>query len=616
MDPRRVQAQFYSAQNESMIVNLVAQDFTRRTGSQLSERQATRLERTVTHYMDEVWEQNGPRPIQELNREVITTTINDFSTYLRRNSEQVPQNEVIQRVVTMPQRPVYQEEMPQQMLMDTGDRYEQLQQERNQGQAKPPRVPDFRLSIEDDGPSALSQFELAKKFREEEAAKVMPRASTSTSTSTSTFASTFSPASATIVPDPNGNSTLTLAGTSDVKPVLQQDYLIKQESVVSYRENEENLFVYSADRDWLNNPNQTRYNFTINFDVGNNRQGFGLGASATKKFKNIVRIELVKMIIPAEGIDIVMQNNSTTGVTTNTSVQMNALSFPYIVLRIPELDGNNYGSDNALDNAFGVLQYDANWNTDNTNITDGRGFLAMIPKFMKCQKVYSPTPLSTLTKLTFQIQRPSGSFISDLSDSLRIYKISPCSIGSSVPYTGATNYNDAKLTDTGAASGNPLYYIIQTNEAFSRFTFTTGDRILINGLDPTVIGTAAATDLVSYLQRSDGLIVVAVGFISPTGSPPTITDGFNAAGYANYIVVQAPFTNITNPALVTSSAPYIPAVKPFGGSTANNLALGTTLNTTIFTSGRVLNLSHQTQLVFRVITREMDPTMRVRPDNM
>jgi hypothetical protein len=463
------------------------------------------------------------------------------------------------------------------------------------------------LSIEDDGPSALSQFELAKKFREEEASKIVPRGPAPAS------------APATLVPDPNGNPTLTLAGTSDVKPVLQQDYLIKQDSVVSYRENEENLFVYSADRDWLNNPNQTRYNFTVNFDVGNNKQGFGLGASATKKFKNIVRIELVKIIIPAEGIDVVMQNTSTNAVNTNTLIQMNALSFPYIVLRIPELDGNNYGSDNTLDNAFGVVQYDANWNTDNTNITDGRGFLAMIPKFMKCQKVYSPTPLSTLTKLTFQIQRPSGSFISDVSDSLRIYKISPCALSASVPYTGATNYNDAKLTDTGVASspyGNPLYYIIQTYEAFTRFTFTTGDRILMNGLDPTAIGTAAATDLVSYLQRADGLIVVAVGFISPTGSPPTIIDGFNAAGYANYIVVQAPFMNPTNPALVTSSSPYIPQVKPFGGSTANNLALGVTLNTTTFTSGRILNLSHQTQIVLRVITREMDPTMRVRPDNM
>ena len=77
-------------------------------------------------------------------------------------------------------------------------------------------------------------------------------------------------------------------------------------------------------------------------------------------------------------------------------------------LRIPELDTNNYGSDNFLDNAFGILQYDANWNSDNTNLTDSRGWLAMIPKHLKCQKVYQPTPLSTLTKLTFQFLRPSG----------------------------------------------------------------------------------------------------------------------------------------------------------------------------------------------------------------
>lgn len=39
---------------------------------------------------------------------------------------------------------------------------------------------------------------------------------------------------------------------------LPQDFLIKQDDVINYKEIESNLVLYSADRDWLNNNSQTR----------------------------------------------------------------------------------------------------------------------------------------------------------------------------------------------------------------------------------------------------------------------------------------------------------------------------------------------------------------------
>lgn len=603
MDPRRVQTQFFSGQNEAMIIGLVTQDFQKRYGP-LGEKESARLERTVEHYLDEVWEQNGPMPLANLNSEVISATISDFTSYLRRGAGQESQANAIQNVVTMPQRPMFadQGQGPQQLLLDTSDRYEQLQQERNQSNGKPPRVPDFRINLDDsNAPTALSQFELAKKQREEEMAKNSQKPAALTQIKDYP--------SAPVTSDPNGNPTLSLAGTTDVAPRLQQDILIKQDPIVNYKEIEENLFVFSADRDWVNNTQQNRYNFTINFDVANNRQGFGLGVSATKKFKNIVRIELIKLIIPAEGLETIMQNTNNISFAPATPISINALSFPYVVLRIPELDGNNYGSDNTLDNAFGIVQYDANWNTDNSNLSDSRGYFAMIPKFLKCQKVYTPTPLATLTKLTFQIQRPSGTYLSDVSDSLRISAIRSCT-GSA--YSGVTPYYNTIYTD---ADGSPLYWILQTQEAFSRFSFSTGDRILLGGIDTSVIpgNGAAAADLKYYLEKADGHLIVSVGFIANG----TITDGFNAAGYANYIVIQAPWKNVSAVSQVDSTTtPYVPYVSPFGGSVTAVNDLGSALDSVNFTAGRILNYSHQTQVVFRVITREMDPTMRVRPDNL
>lgn len=609
MDQRRIQTQFFSSANEEVLINSVINDFKQRVG-QLNEKQETRLERTITHYMDEVWEANGPQPIQTLNREVIGATINDFTTYLRRSQDQPTMSVAVNQVVNMPQRPSYQEmEQPKlQLTMDTGDRFEQIQKERTMTQSKPPKVPDFRVSLEETSTlSPLEQFELAKKAREAEAGRVSGLIGT--------------------VPreeqDPNANPTLSLAGTYENKPTLPQDVLIKQESVVSYKEVEDNLFIWSADRDWVNNTTQTRYNFTINFDTANNRQGFGLGAAVTKKFKNIVRIELIKAILPVEGLEPVMAvtsfTNGSFALTTNTSLQVNALSFPYVSLRIPELDGNNYGSDNFLDNAFGILQYDANWNTDNSTLTDGRGYIAMIPKFLKSQKVYSPTPLATLTKLSFQIQRPTGGYLSDISDSFRVYGVYPDVVNPATTIASGFPYCGTNLTDTGVgATGNSLFYLVRTYECFNRFTFTKGDRVLLSGIDPSNIVSGAnglaVGDLLAWLQDKAGHVLVDIAFISG-GVSPVLSAGFNAGGYANVLIFQAPFLNPASNLMANTSF-NIPAVKPFGGTLANNKTLETPLTTTVFLKGRVLNLSHQTHLVLRIITRELDPTSRVRPDNM
>jgi hypothetical protein len=615
MDPRRIQTQFFSSANEQLLISTVLNDFKQRVG-QISEKQETRLERTITHYMDEVWEANGPQPIQTLNREVVGATVNDFTTYLRRSQDQPTMAAAVNQVVNMPQRPSYQEmEQPKlQLTMDTGDRFEQIQKERTMIQNKAPKVPDFRISLEETSTlSPLEQFELAKKAREAEAGRVSGMIGSA-------------PRIEQQIPqqsDPNGNPTLSLAGTYDNKPSLPQDILIKQESVVSYKEVEDNLFVWSADRDWVNNTTQSRYNFTINFDTANNRHGFGLGAAVTKKFKNIVRIELIKAILPVEGLESVMQlktfTNGTFAIEADTGLQVNALSFPFVTLRIPELDGNNYGSDNYLDNAFGVLQYDANWNTDNYSLVDGRGFIAMIPKFLKSQKVYQPTPLATLTKLTFQIQRPTGAYLSDISDSFRVYGIYPDVVNPATSISATFTYSGTNLVDTGVgATGNSLFYLVRTYECFNRFTFTKGDRVVFAGLDSSVMvsgaNALAVADLMAWIQDPNGHILVDIAFISD-GESSVLSTGYNAAGYANILIIQAPFLNPASNALANTTY-NIPPVKPFGGSTTNNKTLETPLATTVFLKGRVLNLSHQTHLVLRIITRELDPMSRVRPDNM
>lgn len=636
---------FLSPQNEVMLNRLIYQDFQRRLGGELSSKQSERLMRTVRHYMIQVNDTMPVAPVTNKNKTVLENVVPDFLSYLNRaqRSSPTPEEDVTR--------------------MDVSSRFSQVQNERNQAKATPPPPPDFRVPLDEEGPTAISMFEQVRKAREEETARGEARIAQRLQAER-TFEqdqqrsgqldqlvlqdrekgrmlaqreSVNELASRLVTPDPRrlfmkdaldgnpfgqgtplesligesglatANSTIALPDQIRTRPALQQDVLIRQDDIIAYKENEYNLFVYSADRDWLNNRSQNRYNFTVNFDPANNRPGFSLAPTASIKFKNITRIELVKTILPIEGLDII-QTRDVSGdkVVYNTKLNTNILSFPYLNVYIQELDNNNFGTDNALQKAFAVLQYDANWVSDNHAVSKG-GFLAMIPKFLKCQKVYLPTPLSTLTKLTIQIERPDGTLVSPTPDTLDIsgfkssYNLTNCPSG------------DGDVAGTSYADTSGNYIWIQTKTWFSRFEVNQGDRILLGGITfpPSYTGNnAAKTDFLTFLQRPEGHLVVGIARTQITPSDATVyyKDGPNIVGYANYIIIRSkmkdPVLGFTDP-------------DTFGllNNSDNNTFLNTLCPTGVQT-GRLLNLSHQTTLVFRVITRDLDPTTRIRPDNL
>lgn len=620
--PPTVDRQFFSEQNEQQLFSILSQDLQQKQGSGLTRTQMNRLGRTLEHYMQEVWDVNGPMPIQKLNGEAMAATTRDFMSYLRRGeiagslaaSERIvsdpsnqPRMEVAQQRLlqqqggTVPPRPTFESNL----LMDTGGRFEQLQKDRMPPSAPRPPPPDFQISVTSgaDEPSALSLYEQAKKMRDAEASRVQEEAQRlagitnaigDAPTDANPLVRFMSPPS--VQNDPQANPTIAqpiAAIAPTQRGALPQDFLIKQDDIINYKETEYNLVVYSADRDWLTNTRENRYNFSVLFDPGNNRQGFTLSPSSTKKFKNISRIELVKAIIPTEGLITLTQKS---GANYVNDAKLNALTYPYIILRVPELDVNNYGTDDSLNNAFGVLQYDANWYSDNTKLEDG--YLAMIPKFMKCQKVYQPTPLATLQKLTIELNTPEGQPLSSVADTVSIQNIY---LSGSTPGTvNSPNYDSAI-----DASGNGEYIFIQTSTYFSKWQFAEGNRIAIQGLDANQVSggsTLAAQNMIDYLQNPQGLPIVDIAFTG-TGA----ADGANAAGYANLIIVRAPHVDPTTGSVL---------VQPFGGNSIDMTTLGTNLQSTTFTGAKLINLTHQTSIVLRIITRELDPAARVRPDNL
>jgi len=639
--PTRTQNAFLGLQNEEMLNRIAYQDLQRQLGSDLNDKQKVRLLKTVRHYMEEVANDMPQENLKNKNMAVLFNTKDDFMTYLNR-SQSAP--------------PVRDEDVSR---MDVAARFSQLQNERNTAKATPPAPPNFRLTLEEEGPSAMSQFEIARKQREEEAARgqqllqqnmraeanfkenqqqsaqfeqsVLADRERMRQAAQKTAASEM--ANRLVPPDPRrlfmkdildsslgnqgtpleailsqsglgtANPTIALPEALRIKPALPQDNIIRQDDILSYKENEYNLFVYSADRDWVINKSQNRYNFTVNFDPANNGPGQTFAPTATVKFKNITRIELVKTILPIEGIDIIQTatQDASENPVYSTALNVNILSFPYLNVYIPELDTNGFGTDTFLNQAFASLQYDANWVSDTSMASKG-GYLAMIPKFLKCQKVYTPTPLSTLRKMTISIQRPDGCLVSNSQDTQDVANIVSSywlsASGSSGWTVSGTNYDSA----TG------VYLWINTGNWFSRFEVNQGDRIQIKGMSfPAAYAgnEAAKNDLISFLERPEGHVVVQIAYQS---TATAVIDGPNSVGYANYIIIRSRMSDPTKGSTT---------VDTFGklGSTANNTFLNT-LTSTDGATGRLINLSHQTTLVFRVITRDLDPTTRLRPDNM
>lgn len=653
---------FFSEKNFNTLRTVLIQDFQERSGESLNDQQLHRLSKTLDHYLNEVYTKQGEKPIQTLNKEVLTASAKDFSQYLQRKE------------ITKTVAPV-KTVMDESLFQDTATRFERLTGERNEVKALPPAPPDFRISLDDDGPTAAAMFELAKKQREMEALRnaaqsnemvraeaglqsrvasdsmfraqqdsfnrgtelalaqrqalaIAPRASVADTTLAIMpdrrdllLAPVGSFDTMTGSPPPralgqaNSNPTIVQpAVASPVKNDLPQNYVVREESVVGYREVENNLFIYSADRDWLLNNKENRYSFTVNFDPAANSQSFGPSLGAQQKFRNIVRIELVKAIMAGESLDVTVKR---TDASTTTNYQDNILNFPYITVRVAELENNNYGTDNFLDRSFGVLQYDAQWISDYTNqSTCTKGYLAMIPKFLKCQKEYYPTPLATLQKMTIDIHRPNGELISTSPDTYDIGGIiasvngAPV-LGTAFPFTvnlGTTGY--AALGNATGGFNAPCNFFINTTKYFSKFEVCVGDRIQIGGYtysedvlnDPTYGGILRS--FCNWINRPEGHIVVNTAY--STSSAALGANATNDVGYANFIIIQAQYED------PTSGSTFL---KPFGTATDQLGNILDAFGSSLQSPCRLIDLNKQLNLVFRVITREMDSLPQLRPDN-
>jgi len=583
---------FFNEKNEGMLQRVLYSDICRRTGGDLSERQAERLIKTVKHYMGEVYRVKGDSTtVGVMNKEVLQVVLPDYMMYMERTARSSGRS-VISDIEIGPAaaaaEPVIAGAITDGGRMDLDTAFSKLQSSRQQGTQKPPAPTDFRISLQNEGPVPMDVFERIKQDRQDEAIRqtalvpsqgpaAAPSGQGAYALATDNYArsrrraeeeseAAFAEAerrqlesraaasrqSQASLPEPPDMRALLLGNTQNLDrtrqtyeepavPTRQQMIITREPSTIEYKESELNLFVYSGDRDWASTSStETRYNFSVAFNPNNTATGLRLTPASTAKFRNIVRIELVKAIMPGESLDnVVTRTYNGTSFAYDAPYNMNILSFPYIQVRIPELDTNTYGTNLGLNASFGVLQYDANWVYDTSNDM-ARGYFAMIPKFLKCQKVYSPTPLTTLQRLSFRFERPDGSLLSAVSDTLDIAEIRS---SKEFVATAAMPYGYDSTVENGSSAA---YYFLKTKTYFNTYTVSKGDRILIQNflwnVAPVFLPALnQLTDLTNYLSSSSGFIVVDTGcFVDGA-----LTLGANKQGYCNCLVVRGKYEDPT-----------------------------------------------------------------------
>ena len=401
------------------------------------------------------------------------------------------------------------------------------------------------------------------------------------------------------MPDLETLDTKTREFPSPTPYIQQKDVLQPQQDVVKYREVEYNLIMNSTDRDWLRNTTQNRYNFTIQFNTNYKPQGFGLQGNIQSRLRNIIRIEFVKAILPVEGLSVVVPRDCSGGITSLQGAFNSVLSLPSVNVLVDEFQGNNYGTNNTIDKSLAILQYDATWRSDlgGHRPTTNRGYSLFIPKFMKAQRVYSPTPLSNLQTLSFRLQDPENQLLSDSPDSSSIGTIAFSS------FISGSCYSDL-------SGSNSNYIFINTKTWFPLWAYSQLDRVILQGISfesgQQPVGGKA---LVDWLQGTSGHSIVGTAYSSDPTNPFVVEDGCNSVGYANWIIIQNRFEDPTAGGV---DIQYFTAELTFELQLGNDL-VAFPLS---FENGGMLNISRQVQLTIRIVTREYDLVSNVRADNV
>lgn len=357
--------------------------------------------------------------------------------------------------------------------------------------------------------------------------------------------------------------------------------------------------INSVDRDWVDNTGETRYSFQVKFNQNSGYQGT---ATISQIYRNIISVELVSGIFPMDAyVD-----------PFDTRIYMGLSRYPYLLLRVDELDNVFKGTNNWVDKAFSTMIFDKVFftNTLSTDYISGtgtsivqstpkqgfaseylRGFMKYNPAYFEKKKYYN-NPLANLSRMTINITDPRGNYVNTQKDVLDI---------TTIAYTAnIATVTNTELTPSYAwpwsTQGSYKYIKITTSTYFSNRLFRIGDRIIIKNVAFNNAHTGVNdNNFLSFINRDEGHIILNLD-VETNGS----TNTFNR-GFINNIYISPPGTlNATNQTVDPAT---------YYDNTTIDFA-------NVSNYGRLIDVDLQTQLLFRIVTRDPDTSNTIQSINV
>jgi hypothetical protein len=384
----------------------------------------------------------------------------------------------------------------------------------------------------------------------------------------------------------------------DMSLAQMQEALIKlqRETQPKYIEKVHYININSVDRDWEKNA-ESRFQFQVKFNQSNTFTGAGI----SQLYRNVVSVELVSAILPMDASILPF----------DTRIYNGLMKYPYLLLRIDELDSVFRGTNNWVDRAFSTLLFDKVFfsNVLSTDYISGtttsivnstpkqgfaseylRGFMKYNPAYFEKKKFYN-NPLASLNRMSISITDPRGNFINTQSDVLIMdeldFTVTLNNIGNTLdldasnafPYSTQSDFKMIKIT---------------TSTYFSNRLFRIGDRIIIRNYETNISLAANNSIFNSFINRPEGHTIINLE-LETDGNTDT-----NNRGFLNKLYISPPGIMNEENKTVDPATSYDDETLDFTGAT----------------QGTLINIDLQTHLLFRIVTREPDTSTTLQPINI
>jgi hypothetical protein len=390
--------------------------------------------------------------------------------------------------------------------------------------------------------------------------------------------------------------------TNDMSLAEMQEALIKlqRDTQPKYIEKVHYININSVDRHWEKNA-ESRFQFQVKFNQSNTFTGAGI----SQLYRNVVSVELVSAILPMDASIIPF----------DTRLYNGLMKYPYLLLRIDELDSVFRGTNNWVDRAFSTLLFDKVFfsnvlSTDyisgtNTSIVNStpkqsfhseylRGFMKYNPAYFEKKKFYN-NPLASLNRMTISLTDPRGNFINTQSDVLITFNV-----GFTDRLSAIANTLDLDASNAFPYSNQTDFRMIEitTTTYFSNRLFRIGDRIIMRDYAANVLLPATNNSIFNtFMNRPEGHTIINLE-LETNGNTDTSNRGF-----LNKLYISPPGTmNAEN--------------KTFQPGTYYDNTNANILNLTNAVQGTLINIDLQTHLLFRIVTRDPDTSTTLQPINI